>query len=121
VGTRSYIQIHNHFRYCFIALQNPQNDGENGGYPRKKSIFKKSIFHQMSDDEESTGVDETMSNLVVDEILAAAADVAADAAFGDASDAAPGDVADTAADNTSNDAADPASSDVADAATGNIQ
>lgn len=48
VGTRSCTQIRTHAQKYFIALQKPQNDGENGGYARKKSKMLVGADHHLN-------------------------------------------------------------------------
>lgn len=48
VGTRSCTQIRTHAQKYFIALQKPQNDGENGGYARKKSKMLVGAEHHLN-------------------------------------------------------------------------
>lgn len=47
VGSRSCTQIRTHAQKYFIALQKPQNDGENGGYARKKSKMLVGTDHHL--------------------------------------------------------------------------
>jgi len=48
VGTRSCTQIRTHAQKYFIALQKPQNDGEKGGYARKKSKMLVGADHHLN-------------------------------------------------------------------------
>jgi len=48
VGTRSCTQIRTHAQKYFIALQKPQNDGDNGGYARKKSKMLVGADHHLN-------------------------------------------------------------------------